>query len=84
MPLISLPNASGESPEVKKAKKFSPVQQMLYNAAAMLAQIAAGFDIRKRSSQAQSKSRYNFIEAFVLFRNQMQYSSPVIIILFLI
>lgn len=60
VPLIPLPNPSSVNSETRRAKKYSPVQQVLYNAAALLAQIAAGFDIRKRSTNAQA-NRYVFM-----------------------
>lgn len=58
VPLIPLPNVNCANSETRRAKKYSPVQQVLYNAAALLAQIAAGFDIRKKSSSnAQQATR---------------------------
>lgn len=49
-----LPNTSCLNSETKRTKKMSPVQQVLYNAAALLARIAAGIDIGKRSSTAEA------------------------------
>ncbi|CAL8111731.1 unnamed protein product [Orchesella dallaii] len=53
VPFIQLPNCATQ--EQKRAKKLSPVQQALYNTAAIIAMLT-GFDIRKRSTQAQPTS----------------------------
>ncbi|ODM97111.1 Mitogen-activated protein kinase kinase kinase 10 [Orchesella cincta] len=53
VPFIQLPNSATQEP--RRAKKLSPIQQALYNTAAIIAMLT-GFDIRKQKNQAQTTS----------------------------
>jgi len=62
VPLISLPgmfaassNSNTESSN-RRGNKLSFIQSGLYNAAALLASIAAGFDVRKATTKTQAQS----------------------------